>query len=193
MSALAFLVRGPRSAWTTLVLALLAVGVLFALLPKTASTATPEVGLPQSSDAAQVNALLQDFPSADSTAGLLLWSRADGQPLSDADRAAVVERAGALADLSTVPQAVRPQFSADGTAALVAVPLAAAGVKSDVGSVASDLHAAASAGLPAGLEARLTGPVGFQEDIRNAFAGADVRLLLVTVSVVALLLLLTYR
>ncbi|WP_375390240.1 MMPL family transporter, partial [uncultured Amnibacterium sp.] len=43
------------------------------------------------------------------------------------------------------------------------------------------------------LSARITGPVGFQADIVGAFAGADLRLLLVTASVVAVLLIVTYR
>ncbi len=173
-------------------LALVAVGVLFALLPKTASDASPEAGLPGSSEAAQVDALLDDFPSADSTAGLLLWTREDGGTLTDGDRAAVQARAAELAELSPVPQAVRPRFSADGAAALVAVPLDAAAAD-DVDALAAELRGTASDDLPDRLDARLTGPVGFQADIRNAFAGADLRLLLVTVSVVAVLLLLTYR
>src|SRR3954451_11584252 len=118
MSALASLVRGPRSAWATLVLALVAVGLLFALLPKTSSDASPEAGLPAGSPAAQVNDLLQRFPSADSTAGLLVWTRGSGEALTDGDRAAIATRAAALAELSNAPQAVRPQFSEDGTAAL---------------------------------------------------------------------------
>src|SRR3954469_3597835 len=193
MSALAFLVRGPRSAWATLVLAVLAVGLLFALLPKTSSDASPSAGLPAGSQAAQVTDLLQEFPSADSTAGLLVWTRGSGEALTDEDRAAIGARAAALAELSSAPPAVRPQFSEDGTAALVAVPLEASLGSADVESLAGDLRGAASADLPAGLDARLTGPVGFQADVRDAFAGADLRLLLVTVSVVALLLLLTYR
>ena len=47
--------------------------------------------------------------------------------------------------------------------------------------------------MPSGLNAYVTGPVGFQADITNAFAGADFRLLLVTVVVVAVLLIVTYR
>ncbi|BDZ44900.1 hypothetical protein GCM10025866_08090 [Naasia aerilata] len=192
MTALAFLVRRPRNAWSTLLLSLLAVGVLFALLPKTASDASPQAGLPDSSQAAQVSALLERFPGAESTAGLLVWTR-DGAELTDADRAAVATRAADLAELSSVPQAVRPVFSDDGKAALVAVPLEAAPVEDDVDAAATQLRDAASADLPDGLTARLTGPVGFQADIRNAFAGADLRLLLVTVAVVAFLLIVTYR
>ena len=66
-------------------------------------------------------------------------------------------------------------------------------VEADVSGTATSLRDAASAGLPDGLDAYLTGPVGFQDDVSNAFAGADFRLLLVTVLVVAVLLIVTCR
>jgi len=88
---------------------------------------------------------------------------------------------------------VRPEFSSDGRAAILAVPLSSATVAKDVSAAATSLRTTATAGLPSGLTARLTGPVGFQDDIANSFAGADFRLLLVTVIVVAALLIVTYR
>jgi RND superfamily putative drug exporter len=184
----------PRgTAWITLGLAVIAIAALFALLPKSAADSYPPSGLPDSSDAAQVTALLADFPSADTTAGILVWSRDDGLLLSDADKAAITANAATLAEQSIAPQAVAPQFSDDGLAALVAVPLDAAEAETDVTATATELRADAAADLPDGLTARLTGPVGFQADISNAFAGADFRLLLVTVIVVAILLIITYR
>nr|WP_243861446.1 MMPL family transporter [Frigoribacterium endophyticum] len=136
--------------------------------------------------------MLDEFPSSDTTVGIVVWSRG-GAALSDADVASVSARAEALAALSTTPQAVRPQVSDDGAAALVAVPLAAADVDADLSGVAGELRDAASEGLPDDLSAYLTGPVGFQDDVSNSFAGADFRLLLVTVVVVAVLLIVTYR
>lgn len=193
MRALSSLVGSRRSAWTTLLLAVLTIGVLFALLPTTSTESSPQAGLPESSQAAQVAELLAGFPSADATVGLLVFSRQDGTKLGDADLTAVGERAVDLANLSSTPQAVQPQVSADGTVALIAVPLNAPAQDAAVDELAVELRSAASADLPEGLEARLTGPVGFQADIRGAFAGADLRLLLVTVAVVAVLLLITYR
>jgi RND superfamily putative drug exporter len=190
--ALARLVSGHRTAWAVLGGTLVVVALLLALLPSGDDEAFPPSGLPDSSEAAQVTALLDEFPSADATVGVLVWSRG-GAALSTADLAAVDTAASALAERSTTPQAIRPQLSDDGTAALVAVPLSAADVEADVSGTASDLRDAASAGLPDGLTASLTGPVGFQDDVSNAFAGADVRLLLVTVAVVAALLIVTYR
>lgn len=202
MRALAALVRGRRAAWSTLVLSLLGIAVAFALLPEAASDASPEAGLPSGSEAARVTELLRGFPSANTTAGLLLFTRSSGDiradgaardELTENERAAIVARVAALAQLSSAPDAVRPAFSEDGTAALIAVPLSAAEVDRDVDSAAAELREAAAEDLPGGLTARLTGPVGFSADVRDSFAGADVRLLLVTVGVVALLLLVTYR
>ncbi|MBD8658799.1 MMPL family transporter [Frigoribacterium sp. CFBP 8754] len=192
MRALARLVSGHRSAWAVLGGTLVAVALLFAFLPSGGDDAFPPSGLPDDSQAAEVTALLDEFPSSDTTVGILVWSRG-GAALSDTDVASVSARAEALAALSTTPQAVRPQVSDDGTAALVAVPLAADDVDADLSGVAGELRAAASEGLPDDLSAYLTGPVGFQDDVSNSFAGADFRLLLVTVVVVAVLLIVTYR
>ncbi|NQX34852.1 MMPL family transporter [Herbiconiux sp. VKM Ac-2851] len=190
MRAIARFVSGRGTAWVTLALTAVAVALLFALLPQGESDAFPPSGLPESSEAAKVSALLEQFPDADTTAGIVVYSRG-GDALTDADRTAITEAAGRLAEGSLAPQAVVPQFSDDGTAALVAVPLEA-DADADVGAIADELRADADPGVD-GLTALLTGPVGFQADISNAFAGADFRLLLVTVLVVAFLLIVTYR
>ncbi|WP_425551834.1 MMPL family transporter [Herbiconiux moechotypicola] len=192
MRAIARFISGRGTAWVVLGLSVVAIGLLFALLPKGSSDSYPESGLPDSSEAAQVSALLEQFPSADSTAAILVYDRG-GDALTDADKAAVTASAEALASDSIAPQAVVPQFSDDGTAALVAVPLDAAEVDDDVQAAAERIRTTAADGLPDGLTALLTGPLGFQADIGNAFAGADFRLLLVTVIVVAVLLIITYR
>ncbi|TAJ48362.1 MAG: MMPL family transporter [Herbiconiux sp.] len=192
MRSIARFVSGRGTAWIALGIAAIAIVLLFALLPKGSSDAYPPSGLPDSSEAAQVSALLSEFPSADTTVGIVVFDRG-GDALTEADKTAITANAATLAEGSIAPQAVVPQFSDDGTAALVAVPLDATTVENDIDGAATDLRTAASAGLPDGLTALLTGPVGFQADITNAFAGADFRLLLVTVIVVAVLLIITYR
>lgn len=182
-----------RTAWLTLLLAVVAVGALFALVPAGKSETFPPSGLPASSQARQVSELLKTFPSANSTAGILVWTRTDGGALTAADRAAITERTAQLSTVSTAPAATRATFSADGTAALTAVPLDFAAATADLAGTAKELRNLASAGLPPGLIAALTGPVGFSADIQNAFAGADFRLLLITVLIVAVLLIVTYR
>ena len=185
-------ITGRRTAWVVLVSTIVAVGLLFSLLPSNDSEEFPTSGLPTSSQAAQVDALLADFPSADQTSAIVVWSRDSGE-LSDADIAAITAQAAALGEQSIAPQASTPRFSDDGKAAISVVPLNADEANADIGQTATDIRATASADLPDGLDTYVTGAVGFQSDITNAFAGADFRLLLVTVIVVAVLLIVTYR
>ncbi|MEC5150804.1 MMPL family transporter [Cryobacterium sp. GrIS_2_6] len=193
------IITGRRTAWVVLVGAVIAVGLLFALLPKSAGNDFPTSGLPTSSQAARVDALLADFPSAKQTSAIVVWNRGGADAtgadsaLTEADKAAITAQAAELGALSTAPRATTPRFSDDGLAAISIVPLEAAAVSADVKGTAADIRSAASSHLPAGLSPYVTGPVGFQADISNAFAGADFRLLLVTVIVVAVLLIITYR
>lgn len=189
MRAIVRFISSRVTSWITLAITVVAVGALFATLPSGSDEAFPPSGLPESSEAAQVTALLDEFPSSDGTVGILVYDRG-GDALTSADTAAIQASASALAELSTAPRAVVPQSSDDGAAALVVVPL---DQPDDATVLADELRAAASADLPDGLDVRLTGPVGFESDISNAFAGADFRLLLVTVLVVAVLLIVTYR
>ena len=192
MLAITRFITGKRTAWAVLLGTVIAVGLLFALLPANESEDFPAAGLPESSQAAQVTALLAEFPSADQTAAIVVWSR-DGEGLTAADRAAITAAAENLGAASIAPRATTPQFSDDGQAALSVMPLEALAATADIEKTATDIRSTAAAGLPAGLNAYITGPVGFQADITNAFAGADFRLLLVTVIVVAVLLIVTYR
>ena len=192
MTAIWRFISGRRTAWIVLVGTIVAVGLLFSFLPKNTGDVFPSTGLPANSQAAQVDALLAKFPSAEQTAAILVWSRGDS-PLTTADRTAITERTTALGELSTAPRATAPQFSTDGTAAISVVPLNSQAVEKDVAGTAKSLRTAAATNLPTGLDSFLTGGVGFQADITNAFAGADFKLLLVTVLVVAVLLIVTYR
>ncbi|MCV7329725.1 MMPL family transporter [Mycobacterium cookii] len=172
------------------------IGALFALLPKSMPDAVPPQGGPPAAESTKVAALLKDFPDADQTAALLVFATSDGpqrEVLTGPQRAAVDQRATALAGYSTVPQAVRPRFSTDGTTALITVPVRAQSGTTAIVNQADSLRQTARQGLPGGLRAWLTGPVGFQGDTITAFAGADVRLLVITASVVAVLLIVTYR
>ncbi|WP_104134523.1 MMPL family transporter [Cryobacterium sp. Y62] len=192
MLAITRFITGKRTAWAVLLGTVVAVGLLFALLPANESEDFPAAGLPETSQAAQVTELLAEFPSADQTAAIVVWSRS-GATLTTADQTAITAAAEQLGAASIAPRATAPQFSDDGQAALSVVPLEAAGATPDVAKTANDIRSTALNALPSGLTAYVTGPVGFQADVTNAFAGADFRLLLVTVIVVAVLLIVTYR
>ncbi len=192
MLAIQRFITGRRTAWIVLVGTIVAVGLLFSLLPSDDSEEFPISGLPTSSQAAQVDALLAEFLSAEQASAIVVWTRG-GTTLTQADLTAITGSAAGLAGQSIAPQATMPRFSDDGKAAISIVPLDADQANADIGQTATDIRAAASTGLPSGLDAYVTGAVGFQSDITNAFAGADFRLLLVTVIVVAVLLIVTYR
>ncbi|GHJ52973.1 hypothetical protein Nm8I071_22800 [Nonomuraea sp. TT08I-71] len=85
----------------------------------------------------------------------------------------------------------------DGQAALLVIPLSADLDDADETQAVDRIRSAVAAGpaspLPAGLTAQVTGGPAFSRDISAAFDGADFTPLLVTVAVVALLLLVTYR
>ncbi|HEY5821254.1 MAG TPA: MMPL family transporter [Propionibacteriaceae bacterium] len=196
MNLLARIETGRVSAWLCLVVTLLAAGAVFGLVPSADGSKAPAPSAPATSQSAQVTALLAQFPNADQTAALLVFSRPDGvnqTVLSDQDQTAITGRVSALAEISLTPQAVRPQFSDDKTVAVAVVPLTSESDSERLVAQADRIRATANEGLPDGLRAQLTGPLGFQADTSNAFAGADVRLLVITAAVVAVLLIVTYR
>ncbi len=185
-------ITGAKTSWIVLVGAVLVAGAVFALGSGAESESAPGVGLPDSAESAQVAALQEELPGADATSALLVYSR-DGAALTDDDLGAVAAAAAELADLTPDGFVPPPSVSDDGTAALLVVPL---DEESDVAvqaERAADIRSIANADLPAGLTALLTGPEGFAVDVAAVFKGADCTLLLVTVIVVAVLLLITYR
>ena len=195
MKTLARLQAGRISSWMVLAIAALVLGALFAMLPKSSGETVPPSSAPDDADSSRVAALLQEFPDADQSLALVVIATSDEQELS-AEQARYVEGVSTrLAKEAIAPQAVRPQLNKEKSAALIAVPVEGASqTESDViVDQAERLRDLANEGRPSGVDTYLSGPVGFQADTVNAFAGADVRLLVVTASVVALLLILTYR
>jgi RND superfamily putative drug exporter len=131
---------------------------------------------------------------------ILLFSRSGGATLSPEDLAAAGQardRALAAADVPAGPPAGPPPLpvvpSADGQAALVPVPLKPDLTGFDLSDTVTELRTAARDGLPDGMVANVTGGPAFGADIANSFQGANFVLLGVTVGVVAVLLIVTYR
>ncbi|RFA17945.1 MMPL family transporter [Subtercola boreus] len=185
-------VSGKFTAWIVLALAIVAAGILFATAPTSSGTVAPTAGLPATTQSAQVAELQKQLPNSDAGFALVVFDRA-GTVLTEADRAAIAGRSAALAPESLAGQLPPAQYSDDGTAALLSLPLPAATNSDTQGERVVALRALAGADLPDGLRSYVTGPEGFQADVAAAFQGADFRLLLVTVIVVAVLLLITYR
>jgi RND superfamily putative drug exporter len=168
-----------RRAWASLLLALVLGGLVIGLSGSTRSTNDPNASLPSSAESTRVARLQKELPSGRTSAALVVVAK-NGQALTDAD-------------LATVTPLGRPIVSDDRKAAIVSVPLPADASSDETIKQVADLRATVRDGLPAGVTAQVTGGAGFSADLADSFTGANTRLLLVTVVVVALLLLVTYR
>ena len=186
-------VTGRRTAWVTLLGCLVALGLAFALIPRPVSTGTSMAGLTPSADSRRVASLLAQFPSANTVQAIIVWNRVDGRRLTSADRTAIGNQVSALSKLSTKPDDVRAQLSADRMAMAATVPVMEKAVAQDARIVASELRSQARIGLPSNLEARLTGEVATAADNQTAFAGTELRLLLILGIVLAVLFILFSR
>ena len=163
-----------------------AMGVVGAVGEATRTASTTDA-LPVGSDSAAAAQLRERLPEVEGSTAVVLFSR-EGTRLDGADLAAVQQRAAALPGGGRIPV----QRSDDGTAALVVVPVAATDA-TGTGKAVADIRTTSREGLPEGLTAQVTGPAAVEADLAKVFDGANTRLLIATASVVALLLVLTYR
>ncbi|MCU1536148.1 MAG: MmpL protein [Humibacillus sp.] len=173
-------------------------------------TASSTDSLPIGSDSARALQLRERLPEAEGSTAVIVFSRESGT-LSDADVAAAEARIGALPALGGAtgagaggtggtgdpsgaggPGGSAVQRSEDGTALLAVVPVQAKDATGTAEAV-KQIRATVKADLPAGVTAQVTGPAAVQADLAAVFSGANTRLLIATASVVALLLVLTYR
>lgn len=190
IDALGRLTTRKLPAIVLLLVFLVAVGAIMAAGVESSRSAPNSV--PHSADSARVSKIAEEFPGGDQIPAVMVAERRDGA-LTATDRAALADLVTAWAAISGT-EVTGPVPSPDQQAALYVVPL-----PRDVGSsTQADLvdglrDTVATADLPEVLTVELTGAAGFSADISNAFRGANLRLLLVTGSVVAVLLILTYR
>ncbi len=183
MKVIAELLTGRRSAPIVLIAVLVALGLALILLPR----ATVSAGQGTAGDSELVAQWQSQTPAADGETAILVWTRADGDALSGSDRAAVEASVAALRAQSVAPKSVWAQLSDDRTVILAVVPVDDSEVQRDAATVASRLTATARAGLPSGVQARLTG------DVASAVAAqqtGDVTLLLwlIILAIVAVIL-----
>ena len=210
---LADAVTSRRGAWVTLVLAVLVTTALMGVL-RGAEIGRADETLPPDSESARTAALLADFPGSELSPVMVVMTRYDERPLAAGDLAAA-QRVGTAAAGSVGQRASRPIPSQDGRAVLVSIPVRADRPNTEIATDVKAMRAAiarpgaatagdgaatpgdgpataGTAGTP-GLRAQVTGGPAFGADVAGAFDGADLRLLAVTIGIVALLLLLTYR
>lgn len=186
------ILTGRMSAWVVLALVVVLSGLVLGLGSGGASTDAPE-SVPADAESARVDELVRTFPDAGSVPAVLAVSRDNGRELGqDGIRAAAAagQRAAQVAGSAARP----PIPSQDGAAALVLVPVDASVLASEEGrELVADMRSAVTEGLDEGMRVEVTGAPGFAADTAAAFEGADVRLLVVTALVVAVLLVVTYR
>ncbi|MFD9129115.1 MMPL family transporter [Kitasatospora sp. NPDC059571] len=186
--------RSPRAtAWLVLLLTVIGLGAAFALGPSDATTTRATgTGLPASSQSARVAEIVKTFPSGAAAPAIVVYSNTDNSPLTDAQQSIIRERAAPLGALGLTPGTAGPQL-VQGKVATVAV-LLPTGASDDENTATIDrIRHDASQDLPAPLQAQVTGGPAFRADVTKVFAGADTNLLIATASVVAVLLLITYR
>lgn len=181
-------ILGRRGAAFVLVLAVLAVGLASVLL---GSAQAPPRGAayPESAESAVVAEQLEGFPGSDTAPVLLVATKGDGGTLSTADERGLAQLARELG----AGERAHVQVSDDGLAATVSVPVATSDDSATQVQTVTDLRADVADHAPADLTVQVTGGPAIGADIASSFDGADFTLLAVTIGVVALLLLLTYR
>lgn len=166
---------------------------VFAILGALRATEAPVRNrAPATSESSQAAALLETLPDHDVQPVLLVGTRTDGAALSASDLEGLTRLAAQLPTPEGHPAS--PAIpSEDGRAALVQLPIRVSEANVDNAETVTALREQVAGSTPAGLEVDVTGGPAFGADIAKAFDGANVTLLAVTIGIVALLLLLTYR
>jgi putative drug exporter of the RND superfamily len=144
--------------------------------------------LPANAESTQVHDIADRLPGSETDEVLVVHHRPSG--LNSEDTQAAQRQHDVLArefdvDMPPVP-------SDDGTTLMYAVSRPAAGDEEATAAFVDRVRAVTE-NSPAGLSTEVTGPTAVSADISAVFEGIDTTLLLVTVLVVALLLILTYR
>jgi RND superfamily putative drug exporter len=147
--------------------------------------------LPGSAESTRVLDLEKQFPSGQTTSALIVYYRDSG--LTTADKTAASHDRDAVAS-SHLTNALEPTplvTSQDGKAMLFTVPFSTTDWI-HLGETVKTLRGDISQGGN-GLDVKVTGPAGYAADFTGSFGNLDTQLLLITMGIVAVLLLLTYR
>ncbi|MEV0063615.1 MMPL family transporter [Nocardia sp. NPDC050718] len=186
-----FLFSSKARAWLLIGLWVAAVLALFPLAGSLdAAKSDKETDyLPAAAQSTLAEELSAALPGGTENTFLVVYHRPGG--LTAADRQAATGHYAALrAEYGSTAGPEQPVAAEDGAA--VMYPLLVAASHGEPAEYLADLRSAV-AEHPAGLEVSVTGPGALDGDFEGAFDGIDERLLIVTVLVVTVILLLTYR
>lgn len=180
-----------RGAWFALAISIVVMGLLFVSFGGARASASNATA-PAGSESTQVSELLRKFPNADQQSVLVVASRDDGGKLTSADNKSLEKVQPAL-DAWGDAESSGPMVSDDGKAAVFVTPITVGESNTDTAQVIKSLRADVASMTSDGITLRVTGGPAFGADVASAFEGADFTLLLVTILIVAVLLIVTYR
>ena len=150
--------------------------------------------LPGSAESTQALDKQDAFKSPNTFEAVVVYTRDGG--LTAADHTKIASDAQRFATVGTIDGSITgPEFSHDGKAAQVVVPLNLGhNGWNKASDVAKSMRAIMNnAGGDPGLTTHITGPAGFAADSADAFKGLDGALLFAALAVVIVILLFTYR
>ncbi|MDF1604554.1 MMPL family transporter [Nocardioides sp. YIM 152315] len=174
------IIAGRRTAWLFAVAPILLALALIGGVGEADHEADARDLLPDDADSTAAAWQVDELPDEATEAAIVLWTADTGR----LDDAALGEIEG-QAEGSLVP-------AEDGTAVFSVVPVEA-GSADAVGARVDRLRDELRAHAPDGVTVQVTGPAGIHADLGKVFDGADLRLLLATMLIVAVLLVVTYR
>ncbi len=181
-----------RRAWAVMLVGLLLGMLAIGVLGEAERDATPTDNAPDDAQSTTVTGLQERFGSAEESTAIVLFSSDEPleEPVLDELEGRFRELPGSGPGAAEGPPTLVP--SDDGTAAFGVLPVEGAGATRIADQVA-EIRSELGEGLPEGVTAQVTGPAAIQADLAAVFEGADFRLLAATASVVAILLIVTYR
>ena len=181
---------GHRGKWVTMALWVVLLVAAFPLASSMDSVQSDDATdrLPANAESTRVHEIADRVPGTDTDEVFVVYHRPSG--LNTDDLQAAQRQHDTLAGELDVD--MPPVPSDDGTAVMYVVSQPA-GADEDVTEAFVARVRAVTEDVPAGLSTEVTGPTAVGADIGAVFEGIDTTLLLVTVLVVAVLLIITYR
>ncbi|WP_256838160.1 MMPL family transporter [Ornithinimicrobium faecis] len=180
-------VTGRRTAWIIALLGLLLGAGVIVGLGEADRAPHPTDTLPVGYESTRAVELQEQLPTEDTATAIIVFSaeEVDGA-LEDLEQVVAALDTG----VEGPPAFVQP--AEDGTAAISVVNVPAQ-TATEVADSVADLRTDLRESVPDGVEVQVTGPAAVRADLTEVFAGANTTLLAFTASVVAILLLITYR
>lgn len=180
-------------AWVSLGLVLLIMVALFGVFGSAKAPARNDQA-PAGAESTRTSELMAKFPNADRQSVLVVASRDDGAELSEDEIESLKDLLPVLdAHADADAESTGPMVSDDGMAAVLITPIKVGETNTDTAAVIKELRGDVADHAPARMSLLVTGGPAFGADVAASFEGADFTLLLVTILIVAILLIVTYR